>query len=36
MKDEAHIANLDEYKSIIADWIALSVNGNNLTYLIGF
>ena len=31
MKDLADVANLDEYKSIRADWIDLYVNGNNLS-----
>ena len=31
MKDVADVANLDEYKSIRADWIDLYVNGNNLS-----
>ena len=29
IKDEAYVANLDEYKSIGTHWIALYVNDNN-------
>ena len=29
MKDGAHIINLDEYKSIGTQWVALYVSGNN-------
>ena len=36
MKDEAYVANLDEYKWIRVHWIALSVNGNSLTYFDSF
>ena len=31
-KDRAYIINLDEYKSLGTQWIALYVNGNNVTY----
>ena len=30
-KDVAHVANLEEYKSIRTHWIDLYVNGNNLS-----
>ena len=29
MKDGVHIINLDEYKSIGTQWVALYVSGNN-------
>ena len=32
IKDGAYVTNLDEYKSIGTPWIALYVNGNNVTY----
>ena len=32
IKDEAYVINLDEYKSIGTHWIALYVNGDNVTY----
>ena len=32
IKDEAYVINLDEFKSIGTHWIALYVNGNNITY----
>ena len=35
-KDEAHVINLDEYKSIGSHWIALYVNDNNVTYFNSF
>ena len=31
IKDGAYVINLDEYKSIGTHWIALYVNGNNVT-----
>ena len=31
IKDGAYVINLDEYKSIGTHWIALHVNGNNVT-----
>ena len=36
IKDETHIVNLGEYKSVRAYWIALYVNGSNLTYFDSF
>ena len=36
MKDGAYIINLDEYESIKTHWIALYVNGNNVTYFDSF
>ena len=33
IKDEAHVTNLDEFKSIQTHWIALYVNGENVIYL---
>ena len=33
IKDEAHVTNLDEFKSIRTHWIALYVNGENVIYL---
>ena len=35
IKDRAYAINLDEYKSIGTHWIALYVNGNNLTQFDG-
>ena len=32
IKDGAYVINLDEYKSIGTHWIALYVNGDNITY----
>ena len=32
IKDRAYVINLDEYKSIGTNWIALYVNGNNIIY----
>ena len=32
IKYEAHVMNLDEDKSIGANWIALYVNGDNVKY----
>ena len=36
MKDGAHIINLDDYESIGTYWIALYVNGKNVTYFDSF
>ena len=36
IKDGAFIINLDEYESIEIHWIALHVNGNNVTYFGSF
>ena len=36
IKDEAYIINFDEYESIGANWIALYVNDNNVTYFESF
>ena len=36
IKDRAHIINLDEYKSIGTNWIALHVNAENVTYFDSF
>ena len=35
-KDGAYIINLDEYDSIQTHWVALYVNGNNVTYFDSF
>ena len=35
-KDGTYVINLDEYKSIGTDWIALFVNDNNVTYFDSF
>ena len=32
-KDGAYVINVDEYADIDTYWIALHVNGNNVTYL---
>ena len=36
IKDGAYVINLDEYKSIRTHWMALYVNGDNITYLNSF
>ena len=36
MKDGTHIINLDDYESIGTYWIALYVNGKNVTYFGSF
>ena len=36
IKDEVYVINLDEYQSIGTHWIALHVNGNNVTYFDSF
>ena len=36
IKDGAYITNLDEYGSIGTHWVALYVNGKNLTYFDSF
>ena len=36
IKDEAYIINLDDYESIGTHWIALYVNGGNVTYFHSF
>ena len=36
IKDWEYAINLDEYKSIETHWIALYVNGNNVTYFDSF
>ena len=36
IKDEACIINLDEFQSIGTNWIALYVNGENVTYFDSF
>ena len=33
IKDQAHIINLDEFKSIGTHWIVLHVNHNNVIYI---
>ena len=33
IKDDAYVINLDQYKSIETPWVALYVNGDNLTYI---
>ena len=35
-KDKTYVINLDEYKSIEIHWIALYVNGENVTYFDSF
>ena len=32
MNDGAYVANIDEYESIGTYWIAIYVNGDNVTY----
>ena len=34
-KDAAYVINLDEYKSVGADWMDLYVNGNNIFRQLG-
>ena len=36
IKDGGYIINLDEYESTGTHWIALSVNGDNVTYFDSF
>ena len=36
IKDGAYVINLDEYKSIGTNWIALYVNANNIVYFDSF
>ena len=36
IRDRIYVINLDEYKSIGANWIALYVNGYNVTYFDSF
>ena len=36
LKDGACVINIDEYKSIGTHWIALYVNGDNVTYFDSF
>ena len=36
IKDGAYEINLDEFKLIETDWIALYVNGNNVLYFDSF
>ena len=36
IKDGEYVINLDEYKSIVTHWIALHVDGNNVTYFDSF
>ena len=36
IRDGTHIINLDEYKLIGTHWIALFVNGDNVTYFESF
>ena len=36
IKDEAYIANLDEYSDIETHWVALRVNNNDVTYFDSF
>ena len=35
-KDGSYVINLDEYESIGTHWIALYMNGNNVTYFDSF
>ena len=36
IRDGAYVINLDEFKSIQTHWIALYVNGDNVTYFDSF
>ena len=36
IKDGAYVIYIDEYRSIVTHWIALYVNGNNVTYFESF
>ena len=36
IKDDVYVVNLDEKNSIGTDWIALYVNGDNVTYFDSF
>ena len=36
IKDGAYVINLDEYESIVTDWIFLGMNGNNMIYFDSF
>ena len=36
IKDDVYVVNLDEKKSVGTDWIALYVNGDNVTYFDSF
>ena len=36
IKDGAYVINIDEFKSIGTQWIALYVNGNNVKYFDSF
>ena len=36
IKDRTYVINLGEYKSIETHWIALHVNGDNVTYFDSF
>ena len=36
IKDESYVINHDQYKSIRTHWIALYVNGDNVTYFDSF
>ena len=36
IKDGGYVINLDEYESIGTHWIALSVNGDNVTHFDSF
>ena len=36
IKDGAYVINFDEFKSIGTHWIALYVNGDNVTYFYSF
>ena len=36
IKDESYVINHDQYKSIGTHWIALHVNGDNVTYFDSF
>ena len=36
VKDGAYVFNIDEYEAIGTHWIALFVNGNNVTFFDGF
>ena len=36
IKDEAYVVNLDEYNSIVTHYVALYVNGDNVTYFDSF
>ena len=36
IKDGSYVINFDKFKPIVSHWIALYVNGNNVTYFDSF